>query len=362
MKTMQLITGLAGLAMISFSVSAQETDDMYFNRKDREKLKTEATGTTSKRNKIDSDYKAFRDKHFDNNTEATEEENVNPTDSYSSRQVNPEYTARTQSEQASEDEANYFVEGYTPPRTAPDSNNTALNTPYYSNYYGGGFNNPNYARPYGYYGNGYGNGYYDPWCNYCNNAWGSPYYNSFYSPYGWSSGWSISIGYGWGNYYSPYYNPYNNWYNPYYGGYYYPGSVIVIGDGSNNRSRGKYVTRNSRYASYDPKARTNGNNSSRTRVSSNTRQQEEYYNSRRSAALDYQRRYSSGESNNNSGFSRDTYRSNNGGSNTNRSTNFNNYNNNSRPSSYTPSRSSSGSFSPSRSGGSSGSGRSRGGN
>jgi hypothetical protein len=360
MKTMQLITGLAGLAMISFSASAQETDDMYFNRKDREKLKTETSGTTSKRDKIDSDYKAFRDKHFDNNTEATEEENVNPTDSYSSRQVNPEYTARTQSEQASEDEANYFVEGYTPPRVAPDSNNSALNTPYYSNYYGNGFNNPYYARPYGYYGNGYGNGYYDPWCNYCNNAWGSPYYNSFYSPYGWSSGWSISIGYGWGNYYNPY-NPYNNWYNPYYGGY-YPGTVIVVRDGSNNRYRGKYVTRNSRYGSYDPKARTNSNQVSRTRVSSNTRQQEEYYNSRRSAALDYQRRYSSGESNNNSGFSRDTYRSNTG-SNTNRSTNVSNYNNNSRPSSYTPSRSSSGSFSPSRSGGgSSGSGRSRGGN
>jgi hypothetical protein len=82
---------------------------MYFRGKDREKNKAidaeeayaSAKTTKSKKQKPDEVVA---------DTEVAD--NVNPTDSYSARNVNPEYVSRSNSEKASEDEANYYLAGY----------------------------------------------------------------------------------------------------------------------------------------------------------------------------------------------------------------------------------------------------------
>lgn len=361
--------GVLILMNIVVSAVGQETDDMYFNKKDREKLKSARSNqsTVNTNDQIDRDYKAFKKKHFnEEESSATEEEaGTNPTDSYSSRNVNPEYVARTHSQQASEDEQNYFVEGYKPKDSARLAANTnaAWNNPYASSYYGV---NPYYNN----YGSMYG--YNDPWRSsfgyYPYSNFYSPY-SSFYSPYGYSpyyagSGWSFSLGYMWGNagWGNSWYNPYS-WYSPY--GYYgYPGTVVVVDRG--HRTYGKYPSRGGNAGSFNPNARTStaSTNTGRTRTSvvtrnSASRQQDEYYNSRRSAALDYQRRY---VDNSNAGNSNSFFRGGNtNSSNNSRSSFFNNNSGGGRPSSYTPSRSSGGGFSPSHSGGGGGgTGRSRG--
>ncbi len=165
-------------------------------------------------------------------SEEPESEAINPTDSYSSRNTNPEYEARSIAEIAQEDEANYFVNDYHY-NTEKDLQNFnssydswSNNSMYNSNYYGSAINN-----------------------------WNSPYYGSnsaFYSPWGnpyWSnSGWSASFSYYYGNNYG--YNNYNPYaygcgnnpysygygsYNPYGYGYYgsgygygSPGTIVVV--------------------------------------------------------------------------------------------------------------------------------------
>lgn len=219
MKTRIVIGSLVG-AMMTFQVLAQrsENDDMYFNSKDREKLKTEIA-TTSVNDKIDQDYKAFKKKNFEESEEVATE-NTNPTDSYSARHVNPEYISRSNAEQASEDEQNYFVEGYSPNLyNSIDNNNYAYSTqPNYQNsWYGSSLYTPSAF-----------NSWYSPYYGYINPCM-SPYYSggsgwNLSFSYGWGNPWgtpawnygmSYGMGYGWGNY-NPYYYPY---YPSYYNGY-----------------------------------------------------------------------------------------------------------------------------------------------
>src|SRR5690349_11952756 len=102
MKT-RIVIGSLMATVMTFQVLAQraENDDMYFNSKDREKLRAEKASASvsdkSVNDKIDSDYNSFRKKHFDKNEEATAAttESVNPTDSYSARTINPEYISRS---------------------------------------------------------------------------------------------------------------------------------------------------------------------------------------------------------------------------------------------------------------------------
>lgn len=221
MKT-RTMTGILMATTLGFQVLAQENDDLYFNSKDREKQKTENV-RPSTNNKIDEDYNAFKKKHFEEPAEDTAF--VNPTDSYSARTINPEYIARSNSEQASEDEQNYYVEGYTPNTFDSYSAGNSASTGYpgnYNSYYGASNTNWNYGNSWSY---PYTSSYY-PY-----SSWYSPYYGVYCNPgmspyYSGYSGWTLSLGYTWGNYgsygYSPYYySPYSYGYGGYPGYYYY---------------------------------------------------------------------------------------------------------------------------------------------
>ena len=226
--------------LFTFASIAQEIeyDDMYFNSKDRAKLNAAKTTQPTYSASIKKTKKEA----------VVEEEIVNPTDSYSARNVNPEYQARSNSETAQADNEDYFVNNY--------QYNQASNLNSWNNNFNQWYSNP-----------WYGGNYYDPFIS----SWNSPYYGSFYDPWGspWAnpyyrSGWSSSFSYHWGNSwnygwgmnfgYSNYYNPYNAWagrpyygYSPwgsYYGGWGYPTQVVVIESG--NRYGPAYGKRSSR--------------------------------------------------------------------------------------------------------------------
>lgn len=242
MKTKIVLTFILAIA-VTLSVSAQrvENDDMYFRSKDRElnrAIETEgayASVKTKKHNKQDEGVLE------------EETENTNPTDSYSARSVNPEFVSRSKSEKASEDEQNYYLEGYSPSATSNFNNsyynnvNWASST-YYANaqwsspYYGMGFNNPWMSSYYSPWMSPYG-GYYD--------SWNSPYYSGFAR-----SSWGISFIYG--NYWSPYNYGYGYGYGgyPYFGyanpSYYYGNNSYYYNN--NEPSRGNYGKRSSQHS------------------------------------------------------------------------------------------------------------------
>ncbi len=254
----RIVIGGVLITMMTFQVSAQEAehDDMYFNSKDREKLKAE-NASASVNDKIDSDYKAFKKKHFDEN-EGEAVETVNPTDSHSAHTVNPEYVSRSNSEQASEDEQNYYVEGYT---SNTYDNYSSSNYNNYNNNLNNNWNNNswNNGNNYGYGSSPY-NSWYSPYYGYC-NPWMSPYYSG-------GSGWTLSLGYTWGNmgYGNSYYNPYSyypSYYSPYYPNYYgYPTYYYAGGSESSGANYGKRPSRHSAVVTPTPR--------SRERISSNT--------------------------------------------------------------------------------------------
>lgn len=204
-----------------------EYDDMYFNAEDRAKLRAQRTTelayhTPSKAGKFDFD---------------DEDIAINPTDSYSARNVNPEYTSRVHSKAAQNDEQDYFVSNYEYNRSKYDDWNNNFNnwysSPWYrTNYYGPAINHWN-SPYYGY------------------NSWNSPWYDPFWAYNGWSSSFSFHFGrswnYGWGGYYNYWNRPYYGWggdpfYSPFYsglggyGGYWnywrYPSTVIIVNEGS----------------------------------------------------------------------------------------------------------------------------------
>jgi hypothetical protein len=231
------------LLFASFQALSQavENDDMYFTSKDRVKQNLE---------RVAKNDRIVDKKSDDQNQESTE---INPTDSYSARNINPEYLSRSRSDaELTEDEDGYFSNSYQP---------TGVNRNLYNNYSGNSFYSP-------YYGNGYNNGFN----NYGYGGMGGMYGGGMYNPYGggfgMSPGLSMSIGYGmgmgmgsfyggmgygWGmpsymmnsfyndpyGYYSPwnsygYGGFYNSWNSPYYG--YYPGSVIIVGGDNGGRN------------------------------------------------------------------------------------------------------------------------------
>ncbi|HEX8038739.1 MAG TPA: hypothetical protein VF490_06290, partial [Chryseosolibacter sp.] len=221
-------TLLAILSILGFSgVFAQtvEYDDMYFNSKDRANLKAQRTVELASRTPAKSD------RYSNEANEGT----VNPTDSYSARNVNPEYTSRAQSQSAQVQEDDYFVNNYQYNRNRfnnwNNNYNNWYNSSWYSpNYYGPGINSWSSA----YYG-------YD--------TWSSPWYDPFWAYNGWSTSFSYHFGrpwnYGWGGsynywnrpyygYWDPFYNsymgsPYSSWYGGgYWNNYISPGTIIVI--------------------------------------------------------------------------------------------------------------------------------------
>ena len=257
-----------------------EYDDMYFNSKDRAKM-------IASRNTLEPSLeKKARAKASD--------DEINPTDSYSARNVNPEYTSRADSEIAQADDEDYFINNYKI-QTQNQFNswnrnyNNWYNSPWYSSAsFGYGMNSPYY------------NNYYSPYS--------SPWYDPYYSN-GWSSslsfyagsrnyGWGMNYGYGcpynnyWNSpYYSSFYSPFNSWYSPYgyygYGGYGYGAPVIVVVNDGNTRGPvyGKRSTRGTSFvqnngsgdrgrSSYTNRTVANtGSSNGRT----TTRKQDEYY-------------------------------------------------------------------------------------
>jgi hypothetical protein len=241
MKSKMALLSLVSF-LFTFAVSAQEieNDDMYFNSKDRAKLKalkgTEVSYTASIKNNRKEKEKV----------EVEDEEALNPTDSYSARNVNPEYEARSNAQSAQSDNEDYFVSNY-------HYNNASSYNNWNNNF------NRWYSNPW------YGANYYDPYIN----SWNSPYYGSYYDQWGnpwrnpyYRSGWSTSFSYYWGSSWdygwgmglgygnmNPYYN---SWaWNPYagyspWGSYYgwgYPSTVVVV---EGNRYAPVYGKRNSR--------------------------------------------------------------------------------------------------------------------
>jgi hypothetical protein len=225
---------LTVLSVLAGSVVAQEYDDMYFNKKDRAKLRESKV--------TEREVVLARNEKKDVSKEGTSEE-TNPTDSYSARNVNPEYTSRATSETAQSDNEDYFVNNYQYRPQAQYSNfnnnfNNWYNSPWYTTaYWGSGFNRwDSWNNPY--YGGGYGS-YYDNW----GSPFGNPYYRSgwsssfsFFMGNGWGSNWGMNQGWGtpygyWGSSYSSFYNPYYSSYSPYYGGgggWYGPTHLVVV--------------------------------------------------------------------------------------------------------------------------------------
>jgi hypothetical protein len=232
------ITFLSMLAVsAAFVASAQvvEYDDMYFNSKDRAKMQASAPLTLKNIPKSISKEQEV----------ATA---INPTDSYSARNVNPEYISQsTVNPSGSTEPAPYFIPDYTP---------TAINQNLTTNSSSSSWNNCNCASSFNnpYYGMtpGYGSGFYPSMAMsgmYGYNPYSYGGYNGFNS--GWSSMMSIGFGMGMGSYYPYGGSPYmNNYYGMnYYGGYnsYYPSNVVIINnDNYNNRvAYGKRVSRSS---------------------------------------------------------------------------------------------------------------------
>ena len=286
MKVKVLFFSMLATAMVGSAVAQVENDDMYFNASDRAKLK-EAR-------------KAEQVLASNRSTKNSKEEELNPTDSYSARNVNPEFTSRSQSETTAEDEEEYFVTNYRY-NNATQYNNWNNN---FNNWYGSSWYRSNYWGPsiYGWNSPYYGSAY---------DGWGSPWANPYYRS-GWSTSFSFSYGNAWnyGNgYYDPYYgfayDPYwGSYYSPYcgYGSYYgspfrsrysyYPTYVVVTDNNSRGAAYGKRASRSSQYnretygGSRESYSDNGGNGRSNGRVSSGSngrtnssgRERTEYYN------------------------------------------------------------------------------------
>ncbi len=272
---------LAGFSIAAFGGAAAqgiEYDDMYFNADDRAKLRAQSTQLA---------YNTGRDAraldYYD------EDASINPTDSYSARNVNPEYTSRAHTQSAQADEEDYFVDNY-----QYRSNQLQNWNRNYSNWYNSSWYRPNY------YGPGI-NTWNSPYYGY--NSWNSPWYDPYWAQNGWSSSFSFHYGsawnYGWGGNYNYWNRPYYGW-SPYYGlaygyglgygggywnNYRYPRTIIVVNNGeSGGRSviNSKRPTRSSSAVNRTV-TRPRTSSFSNSRNDSNGRQAD-YYNRSRSTS------------------------------------------------------------------------------
>lgn len=234
MKNVRQILILILGCFVAIVALGQEVDDMYFNSKDRAKLNE---------GKIRADLGIPN-----NNSKKTEtSQSINPTDSYSARNINPEYAAQLNSGQEPAIEDNYFIQDFQPTGINQNLSNCNCNAgSYYNPYYGSNaFNNPYY---------GYGGGFGSPYSSFYPSPWGSSFYGGYGSGlsmslgYGWggfSPGYYGGMGYGYGSYANNFWNPYNSWGGNYYGSY-YPSQVIVINNSDGYGRKVAYTKRSSR--------------------------------------------------------------------------------------------------------------------
>jgi hypothetical protein len=227
MKTKSFLIAALIIGASASYAQQVEIDDMYFTSKDRALLNASKPAPTV------NDYEDQED--FQTNTTA-----INPTDSYSGRGTNPEYTAKS-SVSPSIGKANpaYFSSTYQPSSINQNlaQQPTGLNNLYNYN----GFNNMGMNS---FYGNGFNNGFRN---NFAMNSFYGNGFNNFYLPYGgFGMGMSpygmgmmgMNDPFGWGGYSSfgmmngfgwPYSNFYgNNFYGNGFGNNFYPQTIIVV--------------------------------------------------------------------------------------------------------------------------------------
>ncbi len=231
---------LAVSAALAASAQVVEYDDMYFNSKDRAKLQASKPLTL---NNISAQHEV-----------ATA---INPTDSYSARNVNPEYISQsTVKPSGSVEQAPYFIPNYAPTavnqklynNSSSNWNNYNYATAGYNPYFGmmPGFGSPYSSfypsmygyNPYGGYGyNGFNSFYNTGWSNYMSLGFGMSNFNNWggYNSMAWGSSPF------WNNYYGM--NYYNNWG---WNSSYYPSHAVIISNGDYNQSGAVYSKRTSR--------------------------------------------------------------------------------------------------------------------
>lgn len=298
MKIKGILLATISLIGISGALAQDvEYDDMYFNAEDRAKLRAQQSVELA----VNSPKKSNRFDYEDRNV------SVNPTDSYSARNVNPEYTSRAQSQVAPSDEGDYFVTNYQYNRNQLNNWNNNFNNWYNSSWY-----RPNF------YGPGI-NTWNSPYYGY--SSWNSPWFDPFWANNGWSSSFAFHYGpswnYGWGGRYNYWNRPYFGWdpfgmaYGPgmgmgmgmgyglgYGGGYWnnyrYPRTIAVANQGERDGRvvYGKRPTRGTTMVSDRSNVRSrSGVNPARNdndggRISTQGRKQAEYYNRYRTQRTD----------------------------------------------------------------------------
>lgn len=237
---------LAVLALgMSVAAMAQEVDDLYFTSRDRAVVTAEKEISLTK-------------KYQQEDLNAVRSNPVNPSDSYSGRGVNPEYTAQSKKGMTVvQENPDYFLSSYQPKNVnqslyngsasqySNPCNCNSYGNPYYSGMGYGGFGSPySMYSPYGMYspyssmsmGMGYGFGGY-------NSGFYSGMSYGMGSMYGMSS---LYMGYGWGSMYG----------NPYYG-YGYPGTIVVVPADISGVSHGRHSARSTSLNNYVDNTRTN---------------------------------------------------------------------------------------------------------
>ncbi len=235
-----LLSAISSFVVFSAFAQAVENDDMYFNKKDRAKLDAEKAA-------IEKTYVSYEKS---NDSYKSSEPVYASIADYSSRNVNPEYAARSNAQEAQFDDQDYFLANY------QFNNAPANNLNQFNNNWNNWYNNPMYNSTYMGVGiNTWNGSYYG-----MNNPYNSPWYDPFYSNNGFSSSFSYysggSYNYGWGGNYNfrnqPYYGGsswgngygspwgYNNYgYGNYGNNYGYSPNVIIVNTGD---SRGRGVT------------------------------------------------------------------------------------------------------------------------
>jgi hypothetical protein len=258
MKTKSILVGML-LFLYAFAVSAQsvESDDMYFSSKDRQAVRAEKEKEKAKEKEAAIAY-AKNVKKFNSDTDDTN----GAVENYSSRNTNPEYTSRLNSEIAQSDNEDYFINDY---QYSNSAYGTAARYNSWNNSYNDWYSNPWYnASWYGPSMYSYNSPYYGAYYNAYDPYFGGGYGSSFGYGWGssWNSGWgsSFSMNFGYGNY-SPYYNYYGGWGSRYWGNsYYYPGSTVVIIN-NGERAVGRNVVSGARGSRSNNGYRSNGTTS-----------------------------------------------------------------------------------------------------
>jgi hypothetical protein len=245
MKTkVAFLTFLAAATVSCAWAQSTEDDDMYFTSKDRAVLNA---AQSASRQEVLASANSRRI------TESEVASTINPTDSYSARNVNPEYISGSKVGSNPTATAQYFSPNYQPTSVNQNLASNCNSCGYNNNFNSyNGFNNGYGYNRFGSFGSPYGMGgmspygynsysMMDPYSNYGGYGYspysmmGSGFYGSALS-FGFGSGFGNSFGYGspfgFGNSYgmNSFGNGYNSFYNPYSYGYGYGSRTVVVAD------------------------------------------------------------------------------------------------------------------------------------